>query len=466
MSYSNLGGRGKTNILKSSCDVIVTTPEELIIALQTPDQKIWINNNLNLSAFRMINIPEGTTLCSNGKTIKALSFYLFPRGEALLFTTTGPNIRISGIKFVGCNGEILDQDWSKGFQGLIKVNHNNFTFENCKVLNFDTWGIWVNNSDNCQIYENTFSNIRRDGYGYSIWVGGYRTTTVQETIIERNIFLNTRHAIGSSGHLNDVIANYNLVDGTSSKHNFDRHNDTIHCYGGAAYIMIRNIFLAKNRHFGLQLPTEGEVIIYNNYFYQPETNVGHICDTPAHLDTSPQVTISNNFYNGEAIPIPIQPPILPLPDPTLGQRLSFKYKDSYTGNKFNKYKIQVIHNNTIIWKKDIKGNGKTWNTCNIPISGPGEIKIRFLCVNPTDVVSATLWLDDIQLDQSFTNFEDKSYNIWTQRLTPKPPDADQISSGIKTDDAYSGYFSYTMSFDVTKTYQPGQYCELYTIYNG
>ncbi len=464
MSYDNLGGVKSSPIPKSEATIIVKNVTEFIYALQTPGQKIYLVNSLNLTGFRMLAIPENTTIFSNGKLIRNLQFYPYSRGEALLFTTTGSNIRISGIQFQGCNAEILDQDYAfTGYQGLIKVSHSNFQMDNCYIYNYDTWGVWLNHGPDAHIFENTFSNIRRSGYGYSIWVGGTPVPSPINIFIERNIFLNTRHAIGSSGHLHSWHASYNLIDGTAANHNFDRHNDTLACFGGADCLISNNIFLTKNRHFGIQRPISGAVQIESNYFFQALDNVGTICDTLAHLTSYPEITFTSNNYQATSYPIslPVLVSLPPLPIPDF-QQLRFIYKDSYIGKKFNKYKIQVLHNNSILWRQDIRGNGRTWNVCQIPVPSSGELKIRFICLDPTEVKSVILWIDDIQLKDNLTTFENKEFGIWEQRLTPKPVDADQVSSGIRTDDARSGYYSYSISFDAGKKYNPGQYCELYT----
>lgn len=466
-SYRRVGGVLRSSHNEAYCNVTVNTASEFIAAIAVPFNIIWVGSNINLTGYQLLLIAEGVWILSDGKVISAQEYMKTSRDNAILFITGGPNIRIEGVNFIGCNPQILDQDWSRGFQGCFKVNHANFIMNNCRGFAWPTWFMWLNLADNAQIHRNIIEKNRGAGFGYGIWQGGAgQPQNLNATFIANRIGY-TRHAIGSSGHKNSWEACYNLIYGTASNHNFDRHNGNIKDLGGKNTVIHHNVCLTDSRHFGLQIPEDehGLVVVNSNYFAQPPENWGSICDSPwqmfpPHL----QIAIGSNFSTLQSLPTDLKiPNIVPgTRNESLADRtLSFRFISSMFGAPAGKYFLQIILNDTIINEWDLRNKGMKWKLVKQYLPEGGKLSIRLFCKDPYGVVSCTVWIDNLQYEEDFNNFENGLVAPWKTFLTPKPENCHQINSGIKTDNAFQGIHSYSLEFGVGKIYQPGQFGELY-----
>jgi hypothetical protein len=241
-------------------DIVAESLYQFIDAVTLPEPcKVLLNANIDMTDLWMIEVSN-KFIASNFKTIKARKLYKdtdpqFQWGNCMMFNF-GENVQLSGLKVVGCQGEILDQNYVVGQMGFAKVGENlapatNFQMRNCIITKTDSWGVLLNNANGALIEHCTFSNIRRNGAGYASW---QRSPSGQENhicIVRYNRFINFRHCIDGAGQLNWYEFSDNLTYGSSLGSPVARHaNDTFQ--GGAGDVIKNNWFCDRSRPFSLQ----------------------------------------------------------------------------------------------------------------------------------------------------------------------------------------------------------------------
>lgn len=455
--FSNLGGRGRSLTTQSECDIVVNTKQEFLNAIKNHDVKIWIAKQLDLSS--EVGLDLYCQLFSDGKRIYHRDLWqnadkIIQHGGCCLFNAKGDNVKLSGIKGIGPNPEILDGDYTYGQSGFIKVSGANFQIDNCVLDGWDTWGVWLFSAHMAIVRNNTIRNTRRKGYGYSLWQGGSGDQKI--AVFENNIVMNSRHCVAASGHTNHLMVRYNYFGGTTSAHNIDRHNLNIPEFGGGEYNIHHNIFDTYSRHFGVQYPNDNNILfIGNNWFTQPLNNVGFVAEDPIHTISNPQVVLSLNKYERvnmnllKSVPPEYVPPVVPLDN-----KLKFSYKRSYTGAE-NCYELQIIQGNTILTKFNLTGGLHGWR--DVEIDAPDEdFSLKVVCLKPNSI---TVYIDDIVFRGKHWHFENNSTGELKQSFSPRPAGISQVGSGIKTWDAKTGKKCWVFAFE--GTHAVGQWAELY-----
>lgn len=161
------------------------------------------------------------------------------------------NVHIDGLRLIGCQGEILDQNYSRGMIGGIKVEGVNFKLTNSVISKTGYMGVLLEDAPEAIIEHNTFSNIRESGWGYCCWQRSKGDNLYHNAFVRYNRFLNFRHCIDGSGQANRFHFTDNLIYGNSSNAPVARHNND--CFqGGAGDVIENNWFCDRSRPFSLQ----------------------------------------------------------------------------------------------------------------------------------------------------------------------------------------------------------------------
>ncbi len=305
----------KLAINRVNANYTVSNSRDLVDALTNAlaGDIIYIAQNIDVTDLpRPLVIPGGVTIASNrgwntnlGAKIIDKKFVSFDN-EQPLFITNGENIRITGLQICGPNGESLDFDYkTRGFANFIKVCHNNFTFDNNYIQDYDKWAIWLYKYNGSKICYNTFRWIRLEGFGYAIWCGGTEAAAGHSVDVYGNYFEGIRHCIGSSGHTVSWTAWNNVIMPIQSDMNFNRHNYNAPFYGGLNTVIRDNLFLSKNLNYGLERPNipEGSIAVMDNVFVNPQEKTGQLSGVNI-FSVLPidNIKIANNEYNYELRP--------------------------------------------------------------------------------------------------------------------------------------------------------------------
>lgn len=316
------GGECYANIInKSSANFIVNNKASLKEALQNAvsGQIIYVEDSaiIDLTGEKNLSIPGGVTLASGrgkngslGALLYSNSF--FPEAEAsAVFVSGGPDVRVTGLRLKGPNPDIWDHNYSGGVGNAFRNFYPNLEIDNNEIYAWDKWALYLYISKDAHIHHNYFHENIREGYGYSVWVGGAGSEFGSNSLIEANLFRGCRHCVASSGHENSWTAQYNVLLRRQLFRNFDRHNKSAleGELGGRNTTIFRNLFLTTQVHFGLANPLspEGIVTIRENWFKRVDLcSAGIIGNIPAcqTLDTD-NVALDGNMFSGQGVSLPI-----------------------------------------------------------------------------------------------------------------------------------------------------------------
>jgi hypothetical protein len=274
----------------------------LIQALGTAGTTVYVNNNveMDLTHSTNITIAQGVRLFGF-RTPRVAGARLFTTSRpSPLFAVAGDGVRISGLRIVGPQSTIAEDDSSLA-RGIVIDNAIDFEISNCEISAWPSSGIYVSDSsarispttnpDTIRIrgnfiHHNQFTG--RQGYGVVMGQGAYAR-------IEENVFDYNRHAIASTGKgETGYTAAHNLVlenggfhrsvlGATFYTHQFDMHgadscgigswvSDTLYNCGQAGHSLRveGNSFLyTRDAAFKLRgTPTAGPgaALVTNNVF--------------------------------------------------------------------------------------------------------------------------------------------------------------------------------------------------------
>lgn len=397
------GGECYLNLInKSSANFIVTNKQQLKEALQNAQsgQIVYVDDNsvIDLTGEKNISIPGGVTLASgrgmNGSSGALLfSNSFFPEQEySAVFITGGQDVRITGLRLKGPNPDILDHGYSAtGVANAVRSFHSGLEVDNNEIFAWDKWAIWLYRLDGAHIHHNFFHENIREGYGYSVWVGGSGAEVNASALIEANLFRGCRHCVASSGHENSWEARHNILLRRQLFINFDRHNNSglENELGGKNTTLFRNLFLTTQLHFGFANPLNqnGMVTVRENWFKKNDLcAAGTVGKIPAcqNLDTENALFDGNNFA-GQGAVLPTATIVasskegnVPLTVNLLGNAVSS------LGNKISRYEWSFGNG-------DAYGDRKIGKNVTYTFTQPGIYKVGLIAYDAYGVPSETTW---------------------------------------------------------------------------
>jgi len=315
------------------------------------------------------------------------------------------NSSLIGLTFIGANGEVDRAELTGYYQNAIKTDGENIQILNCDFYDFDKWAIWGYDPSGLIVKDCRFENIRREGYGYGVWIGGKGGVWPKMATIDNNVFINCRSAVDGSGGYYSMTVSNNIFGEQQTYSTVARHGQARGDIGGIHTWILGNIVLNPvNRNLEIPYPAvdTGYVIVERNMFTR--VNGCWIGDTT--MEAAPlknkNVKVQFNSYT----------PIYDI--------LSFSLKDNYIYYKPNTVFVRVLVNSRLIKEIDLAGENTNWkkyyfNISSFLVSGNNSINIEFVVKEP---INPKIYIDDIQLNRisaGNTSFEN-SMNSW--RLTP------------------------------------------------
>lgn len=175
--------------------------------------------NVTIASGRGRDLGDGTI--SQGGLLKHAEEPTYSLMSGLL-QTTGPNVRITGIRLQG-NDPLRRDELSNTYDVPLSVGIKSEYFievDNSEIFAFSFAGVWANDAN---IHHNHFHHTWRKGLGYSISMDNL-SPTVGHVLAEANLFEYFRHAIAANGFVYDRYeARYNVFkEGTL--HHLDMHS--------------------------------------------------------------------------------------------------------------------------------------------------------------------------------------------------------------------------------------------------
>ena len=317
------GGPGYAAVVTpGEASVTVATRAELVAALATAQagDVVYVQDDaeIDLTGERDLAVPGGVTLASgrgrDGSAGALLTYGdAFPNGELSgLFTTGGPDVRVTGLRLRGPTSDIGDHDYDAvGVAHGIHAAHPGIEVDNCELYAWGKWAVWLQQPDRAHVHHNWIHHNRRDGFGYGVWVGHMGGQTGAQTLIEANRFNFNRHSVASSGTDNSWETRHNVFLGNSLNHEVDRHTHGTTRAGGRFTVLERNLFLGRRAaHFMLAIPVEGgSISVAHNWFVRDDLgSFGAIkidgVNVPADEVTEPNVTVAPNQYGAAGVDLP------------------------------------------------------------------------------------------------------------------------------------------------------------------
>lgn len=367
------------------------------------DTVIFPDTVMDISTQNTFIINKGVILFSNTGTIR-YSYFSDEKEYIPLFLMKSYS-QIIGMTLIGGNGEVGEDGGVTVVQNAIKTDGEDIKILNCNFINFDKWAVWGYDPSGLLVRNCRFENIRREGYGYGVWIGGKGGVWGKMANIEYNTFINCRSAVDASGGFYSMTVSNNIFGEQQTYATIARHGQARQNYGGINTFVLRNIVLNPvNRNLEIPYPAvdTGFVIVEKNMFSR--INGCWIGDTTMEVAPSKNknVKVSGNSYT----------PIYDV--------LSFSLKDTYTNYSSNKVLVRILINNRIVKEIDLAGEYMDWrkyyfDITNYLITGTNNINIEFV-VN--DKINPKIYIDDIQIirnSQANASFEN-TLTPW--RLTP------------------------------------------------
>ena len=276
------GGSEYTNGISRSdptVKYIVSTIEELTKALSSAQsgEIIWVEGNANIDmSGRFLSIKGGITLASDRELNESPGGKIYQTtGGTRLFTISGENVRITGLRIEGPHKTTSSVDATNV---AIYSSYQNLEVDNCEIFGWSNAAIGITGTGGSDmknggyIHHNYIHHNQMEGLGYGIALSGGGVA-----LIEANYFDYCRHAITGRGVAGDGYeARYNICGPnwvSTSPHNFDMHGHTI----GSGTIAGDTIRIHHNTFMGVtsEMPTciairgipRSGAYISNNWFY-------------------------------------------------------------------------------------------------------------------------------------------------------------------------------------------------------
>jgi len=287
-------------------DFAVTSKAQLMNALEVASsgQSIYVADwlHIDMSDTSDVVVPRGVRLFSQGAVLEYSR--VFPDGSYRgLFVAQdssyiGCDEQCSrGFKFIGynCAREPVYIDGIRQSSNAIRVVGPHVTLRGNV---FECWGKWavdvVENESN-HIVQNVFHNTQENGYGYGVWLRGAsrELDSTEVTVIEGNIFWNTRNAVDrGSQDFSSAIIRYNASFGA-----YGGHFDT-HASGGHDTWVLNNLCLTPGPCAHLKGSPEGVFVFDGNVVNAWSQNSMLWVSGDASKDSSNVVVGSNTVAMG------------------------------------------------------------------------------------------------------------------------------------------------------------------------
>jgi len=225
--------------------------------------------NIDMTGTFSVAIPAGVTLASNRGENGAPGGRIYqervagdPTGNLRIFVTSGPNIRITGLRIQGPD-PTRTRSVPDSRYGIWSAHHS-LEVDNCEIYEFGFAGIRIQNTgpnSGQYIHHNHIHTNQREGLGYGIALYG------SEALIEANLFDYNRHSITSSGSVGSGFeARYNIIGPNGTNSDFDMHQDSSDPNWGGDWVWIHhNTFLNPDAYAFAQrgYPRVGAWVEYN-----------------------------------------------------------------------------------------------------------------------------------------------------------------------------------------------------------
>ncbi|MGI6543314.1 MAG: hypothetical protein ACOX44_09705 [Limnochordia bacterium] len=284
------GGAGYSRILLDG-DYRVSTAEELLTALSKAKagEVVYVvpDAEINLTGMRNILIPPGVTLAGNrgNEGSPGPLIYTDEKDTAALFITRGGDVRITGLRLRGPDGETGTDRDAEPYSGAVNALQSpRLEVDNCEIYNWAVQGIGVRDESNdAYIHHNYFHHIQRTGLGYPVVV------SASTALIEANLFDYYRHAIASGGSYGSGYeARYNIMTANATSHAIDMHGGSDYCpsrascseeewfiAGSQVHVHHNTLYVTSQRGIRVRgVPTEGSRV-HNNWFLNPAVSMSY-----------------------------------------------------------------------------------------------------------------------------------------------------------------------------------------------
>lgn len=262
-------------VTPEEADVVVSTREELLSALEEGSKTIYIDDDATIDlSTRRITIPGDVTLAS-GRGRDGSSGALITANErtSRLFQVFEEGVRITGLRFRGHQVGYYDPPGSAWNNSSLAIRaYTDCEIDNCELYGwtFAAIGIGRHGSDplvsdahvhHCSLHDNMMTGL---GYGVVVYQG--------HPVIEYNYFDGNRHSIAAGGETGcSYEARYNIQGPNGLIFGFEMHSP-----GGDWIDIHHNTFeLVENRGGRIThavalrgTPSDG-ASIRNNWFFNP-----------------------------------------------------------------------------------------------------------------------------------------------------------------------------------------------------
>lgn len=398
----------------------IDTWQKAIELAQPNDTVLFPDTCFTVTDSRTITIPKKVTVLTNTGTI----FYKFFGAELdyiPLFLMKDSSSLI-GMTIIGDNGEIGDPGvvWA---QNAVKVDGIDVRILSCQFKNLDKWAIWGYNPSGLNIRNCRFENIRRDGYGYGVWIGGKGGIWPKMAIVDNNTFINCRSAVdGSGGYYSYTVSN-NIFGEAQTFAVIARHGQGRSDKGGIHTWILNNIVLTPvTRNVEIPIPAvdTGLVRIEGNTFSRSAWVADTIADSMA-VKYPDRIKVLNN------VSITNSPVKL----------LSFYLKDTYIDYNPSVGYVLIEVNSKQLMQINSAGASMNWSKYYLDISrflikGNNTIQIKFVNVANREI---RWYIDRIEvLGISGNTSAENTITPW--RLTPNG-----FGSRFVTEEAIDGIYS-------------------------
>ncbi len=223
------------SIRHQDADYYVVTKAQLLsaLAIAAAGDVIYVADSaeIDMGETEEISIPGGVTLASGrgrilGDTISwGALLYTDDRDDEMncMFRTGGNNVRVTGLRLRGPDGEVSDRSNSpqyvRSITGL-ELTRSGAEVDNCEIYDWPRAGIQVTGTfDTAYIHHNYLHHIRRQGSGYGVVCNGNNYS-----LIEGNYSNFCRHHVAATYDItNSYEARYNIYGYNSYLQGLDRH---------------------------------------------------------------------------------------------------------------------------------------------------------------------------------------------------------------------------------------------------
>jgi len=230
------GGPGYSDSVRhQDADYYVFTKDQLLSSLVSANAGdiIYVADSaeIDMGETEEINIPAGVTLASGrgrimGDTISwGGLIYTDDRDDEMncMFRTGGSDVRITGLRIKGPDGEVSDRSNSVQYVRAItgiEMTRNGAEVDNCEIYDWPRAGIQVTGAfDTAYIHHNYLHHIRRQGSGYGVVCNGDNYS-----LIEGNYSNFCRHHVAATyDSTNSYESCYNIFGYNSYLQGSDRH---------------------------------------------------------------------------------------------------------------------------------------------------------------------------------------------------------------------------------------------------